>query len=95
MECFLGIFGIFARDLIAKSGNNKESLTLINHEGCPQDLFIFPSLQRIPGSKSLQGKFEAFKFSDDPVVKFQVNVQFCLEECPPVSNTKIALGIMK
>lgn len=32
-----------------------------------------------------QGKFDAFKFADDVVVRFQVNVQFCLQECQPVN----------
>ena len=32
----------------------------------------------------MQGKFDAFKFADDVVVRFQVNVQFCLQECLPV-----------
>ena len=31
-----------------------------------------------------QGKFDAFKFADDVVVRFQVNVQFCLQECLPI-----------
>lgn len=34
---------------------------------------------------SLKGKFDAFKFADDVVVRFQVNVQFCLQECLPVN----------
>ena len=32
-----------------------------------------------------QGKFDAFKFADDVVVRFQVNVQFCLQECLPIN----------
>jgi hypothetical protein len=48
---------------------------------CPTDTGIFPSLERVKGSKSLQGKFDAFKFSDDEIVRFQVNVHFCLQEC--------------
>lgn len=31
---------------------------------------------------TLQGKFEAFKFSEDVVVRFTLNVQFCISECP-------------
>lgn len=48
---------------------------------CPTDAAIFPSLNKIPNSKSLQGKFDAFKFADDEIVRFQVNVHFCLHEC--------------
>lgn len=39
-------------------------------------------MERVPGSKSLQGKFDAFKFADDEIVRFQVNVHFCLQKCP-------------
>ena len=28
------------------------------------------------------GKFDAFKFADDMVVRFQVNVHFCVNRCP-------------
>ncbi|XP_050719660.1 uncharacterized protein LOC127000252 isoform X2 [Eriocheir sinensis] len=77
------VYGILARNLVAKSGDNSDSITLLDERGCPADPAIFPSLQPIPNSRSLQGKFEAFKFSEDQVVRFQVNVQFCLEECQP------------
>ncbi|XP_069974674.1 uncharacterized protein [Penaeus vannamei] len=77
------VYGILARNLVAKSGDNANSIILLDERGCPDDPAIFPSLQPLPGSKSLQGKFEAFKFSEDQVVRFQVNVQFCLEECKP------------
>ena len=73
------VFGIFARDLIAKSGKTDESIVLIDSHGCPTDVNIFPELEQVPGSKALQGKFDAFKFADDVVVRFQVNVQFCLQ----------------
>ncbi|KAK3853458.1 hypothetical protein Pcinc_040005 [Petrolisthes cinctipes] len=77
------VYGILARNLVAKSGDNSDSIILLDERGCPADPTIFPSLQPVPGTKSLQGKFEAFKFSEDQVVRFQVNVQFCLEECRP------------
>ncbi|MPC37733.1 hypothetical protein E2C01_031223 [Portunus trituberculatus] len=78
-----GVYGILARNLVARSGDNSDSIVLLDERGCPADPAIFPSLQPIPNSRSLQGKFEAFKFSEDQVVRFQVNVQFCLEECRP------------
>ncbi|KAK7075736.1 hypothetical protein SK128_014511 [Halocaridina rubra] len=77
------VYGILARNLIAKSGDNSDSITLLDERGCPTDPVIFPSLEPVLGSRSLQGKFEAFKFSEDQVVRFQVNVQFCLQECRP------------
>ncbi|CAL4171609.1 unnamed protein product, partial [Meganyctiphanes norvegica] len=77
------VYGIFARNLVAKSGDNSDTVVLLDDRGCPVDRSIFPKLSVVPGSKSLEGRFEAFKFSEDQVVRFQVNVQFCLEECPP------------
>uniref|UniRef100_T1KJV3 ZP domain-containing protein n=1 Tax=Tetranychus urticae TaxID=32264 RepID=T1KJV3_TETUR len=76
------VFDIFARELIARSGNAEEAITLIDSNGCPTDTAIFPNMERVPGSKSLQGKFDAFKFADDEIVRFQVNVHFCLQKCP-------------
>ncbi|KAL7645704.1 UNVERIFIED_CONTAM: hypothetical protein RMT77_002581 [Armadillidium vulgare] len=77
------VYGILARNLVAKNKDNSDSIQLLDERGCPVDPLIFPSLQKVPDSKSLQGRFEAFKFSEDTVVKFQLNVQFCLEECTP------------
>lgn len=74
---------------MAKNKDNSDSIQLLDERGCPVDPLIFPSLQKVPDSKSLQGRFEAFKFSEDTVVKFQLNVQFCLEECTPVRENKV------
>ncbi|XP_013793683.1 uncharacterized protein LOC106477689, partial [Limulus polyphemus] len=79
------VFGILARDLVARNGRDDDYIILIDNNGCPTDPSIFPSLEKVPETKALQGKFDAFKFSDDVVVRFQVNVQFCLQECDPVS----------
>jgi len=78
------IFGIFAKSLKAISGIEDDEIDLLDDKGCPTDPIIFPGLQKIPGSRDLQGSFEAFKFSDTSVVRFQVNVQFCVDECNPV-----------
>jgi len=80
-----GAYGVFARDLVARSGTNEEELVLLDSRGCPEDPAIFPHLKRASeGSKSLKGRFEAFKFTNDAVVRFQVYLQFCRSECPPV-----------
>lgn len=72
---------------MAKSGTNEEEITLLDSRGCPEDAAIFPHLKKIhDGSKSLKGRFEAFKFTNDAVVRFQVYLQFCRNECPPVRN---------
>ena len=81
------IFGIFAKSLKAISGIEDDSIELLDDRGCPTDPIIFPGLQVVPGTRDLQGSFEAFKFSDTSVVRFQVNVQFCVDECNPVECT--------
>ena len=78
------IFGIFARNLKAISGDNEDEIELLDSRGCPTDPIIFPGLQLLPNRRDLQGSFEAFKFSDTSIVRFQVNVQFCVEQCNPV-----------
>lgn len=77
------IFDMVARSVLAKSGTTEESIMLIDKDGCPTDLRIFPSLKKLD-KRTLIGKFDAFKFSSDVVVRFQVDVQFCLHQCPQV-----------
>ena len=79
------IYGIFAKNLKAISPIDEDDIELLDARGCPTDPIIFPGLERLPGSQDLQGSFEAFKFSDTSVVKFQVNVAFCVGGCNPVS----------
>ena len=67
-------FGIFARNLRAISGDNVDSIQLLDEGGCPTDPVIFSGLEKVAGSNDLQGTFEAFKFSDSSVVRFQVRV---------------------
>ena len=55
------VFGIFARELVAKSGSNQnESIMLVDSEGCPTDPNIFPILERIPNSKGLMVRIPYF-----------------------------------
>ena len=81
------IFGMFARNLRALRGDsqeNQESIQLLDERGCPTEPVIFSGLRKVGGgSKSLEGSFEAFKFSETSVVRFQVSVQFCVGECQP------------
>ena len=79
------IYGIFAKNLKAISPIDEDDIELLDSRGCPTDPVIFPGLERLAGSQDLQGSFEAFKFSDTSVVKFQVNVAFCVGGCNPVS----------
>ena len=77
------IYGIFAKNLRAISPADSDEIELLDSRGCPTDPVIFPGLEKVPGSEDLQGSFEAFKFSDTSVAKFQVNVAFCLGGCNP------------
>jgi len=77
------IFDIFARNLVAQSGVDQETIVLLDDRGCPADP-VFPGLQKEPGTGALLGRFEAFKFSETTVVNFEVNVQFCQDACNPV-----------
>ena len=77
------IYGIFAKNLRAISPADSDEIELLDSRGCPTDPVIFPGLEKVPGSEDLQSSFEAFKFSDTSVAKFQVNVAFCLGGCNP------------
>jgi hypothetical protein len=48
---------------------------------CPTDANIFPSLEVVSDGRTLIGRFDAFKFADDQVVRFRVNVHFCVGPC--------------
>lgn len=78
------VYDMVARSVLAKSGTTDESIALIDKDGCPTDYRIFPPLKKL-NRRTIIGKFDAFKFSSDIVVRFQVDVQFCLNQCPTVS----------
>lgn len=76
------VYDMVARSVMAKSGGaESESIMLIDKDGCPTDPRIFPPLKKL-NRRTIRGKFDAFKFSTDVVVRFQVDVQFCLNQCP-------------
>lgn len=76
-------YDMSARSVLAKSGQSRESIALIDARGCPTDARIFPALRRL-NRRTLIAKFDAFKFSSDAVVRFEVDVQFCLNRCPQI-----------
>ena len=77
---------MFPRNLVARSGRSGESIVLLDERGCPTDESIVEGFRPEDRSGSrLVAPFEVFKFYDDPVVRFQLTVQFCLEQCRPVS----------
>ena len=77
-------FGLFARNLYARSSNG-ESLFLLDNTGCPTDPVIFPALQLNPmGTKALSTNFKAFRFPSSGIVNFEVQVRFCQDKCEPV-----------
>lgn len=77
-------FGIFARNLFAKSSNN-EVLHLLDSDGCPIDHSVFPEMKIDPVDKvSLHSKFKAFRFPSTGVVNFEVQIKFCPGKCEQV-----------
>ena len=77
-------FGLFARNLYARSSNG-ESLFLLDNTGCPTDPVIFPALQLDPkGSRALNAVFKAFRFPSSGIVNFEVQVRFCQDKCEPI-----------
>lgn len=56
MNPIMGISGIYARDLVATSGRNDDSIALLDNSGCPIDNSIFPPLKKIARGKALMGK---------------------------------------
>lgn len=91
MKSPTGPYGVHAVNLKSKSGSNLEELRLLDEQGCPLDSSIFGYLKYTnDGSKSLISGFEAFKFTNDPIVRFTVDVSFCRSQCEPVGfNTLI------
>ena len=82
---------MFPRNLVARSGRSGESIVLLDERGCPTDESIVERFRPADGSGGrMVTPFEVFKFYDDPVVRFQVTVQFCLERCRPVSERLMA-----
>lgn len=63
-----------------------ESILLLNDQGCPTNLNIFPALTKIISNdtRKLVANFEAFKFTSSPIVRFSIVVQFCEGVCPKV-----------
>ncbi|XP_017780788.1 PREDICTED: uncharacterized protein LOC108565714 [Nicrophorus vespilloides] len=79
-------FDIWAGHLIAMTENGRESILLLDDRGCPTNLDIFPSLQKIYNNDSvtLTSTFQAFKFSSSNILRFSVIVQFCSGRCPSI-----------
>lgn len=77
---------MWAGHLIAMTENGADSIFLLDDQGCPTNLNIFPALIKIRNENTtrLVGNFQAFKFSTSSIVRFSVIVQFCPQTCPPV-----------
>lgn len=84
---FSDTFDLWASHLIAMTEKGDESIFLLDDRGCPTNLNIFPPLKKIisDGTRKLMATFQAFKFASSPVIRFSVIIQFCSNECPPVS----------
>ncbi|GAB1866522.1 ZP domain-containing protein [Camponotus japonicus] len=81
-----GPYDIIAGHLVASSASGDSSYLLLDESGCPTDSTTFPALLKDPmDNRSLISTFTAFKFPDSQIVRFNVIVKFCLEECEPAT----------
>lgn len=79
-------YDIVAGHLVASSASGDSSYLLLDESGCPTDPATFPALLKDPmDNRSLISTFTAFKFPDSQIVRFNVIVRFCLEECEPTT----------
>ncbi|XP_076651481.1 uncharacterized protein LOC143358317 [Halictus rubicundus] len=79
-----GPYDIEAGHLVASSASGDSSYLLLDELGCPTDPSTFPALSKDPtDGKSLIATFAAFKFPDSQLVRFNVIVRFCADECTP------------
>ncbi|XP_011169679.2 uncharacterized protein LOC105202723 isoform X2 [Solenopsis invicta] len=79
-----GTYDIAAGHLVASSASGESSYLLLDEIGCPTDPATFPALLKDPiDNRSLISTFTAFKFPDSQIVRFNVMVRFCIEECEP------------
>nr|XP_022918554.1 uncharacterized protein LOC111427577 isoform X1 [Onthophagus taurus]XP_022918556.1 uncharacterized protein LOC111427577 isoform X1 [Onthophagus taurus]XP_022918557.1 uncharacterized protein LOC111427577 isoform X1 [Onthophagus taurus] len=85
-------YDISANHLVAMSDNLQDLIPLIDDRGCPTNLQVFPALikTRDGNTTRLTAKFQAFKFTTSPIIRFSVVVQFCNGECPGVDCGDIA-----
>ncbi|XP_076630697.1 uncharacterized protein LOC143346465 isoform X1 [Colletes latitarsis] len=83
-----GPYDIIAGHLVASSASGDASFLLLDEIGCPTDSSTFPALAKDPrDGRSLTSTFTAFKFPNSQLVRFNVIVRFCLEECTPTKCT--------
>ncbi|XP_032683048.1 uncharacterized protein LOC116849728 isoform X2 [Odontomachus brunneus] len=81
-----GPYDIMAGHLVASSASGDSSYLLLDQAGCPTDPATFPALSKDPtDNRSLIAPFTAFKFPDSQIVRFNVIVKFCFEECQPTT----------
>lgn len=67
--------------------NSQESILLLDDNGCPTNLEVFPALNKLEnGTTKLVSTFQAFKFASSPIIRFSVIVQFCANKCPEVKQ---------
>lgn len=84
-----GPYDIAAGQLVASSASGNSSYPLLDELGCPTDPVTFPAMSKDPADgKSLVTTFAAFKFPDSQLVRFNVIVRFCADECTPVSRAE-------
>ena len=80
-----GPYEILVRDLVAVDGADGAEILLIDSVGCPTDVSIMGSVDRINGNgQALEVPFDAFKFPSSDVVQFRALITPCVPNCAPV-----------
>lgn len=88
---FLDTSVLRAGHLVASSGDERDSLLLLDERGCPPDPSTFPALvSRDPNT--LSALFKAFRFPSSPILKFSLILTICERICQPVSEPKCNIG---
>ncbi|XKL62628.1 hypothetical protein PGB90_002461 [Kerria lacca] len=71
-----------AGHLVASSGDERDSLLLLDWRGCPPDPSTFPALTA-KAPNVLSAVFKAFRFPSSPILKFSLILTICDDICQP------------
>ncbi|KAG1653546.1 hypothetical protein GQR58_025497 [Nymphon striatum] len=75
----VGTYGIFLRNMVARSAVDDSELTLIDNIGCPVEVKMMKEVRRLDGGKkALESYLEAFSFTGSNLLKIETEVETCI-----------------
>ncbi|XP_033229864.1 uncharacterized protein LOC117181378 isoform X2 [Belonocnema kinseyi] len=74
---------IFATNVVARDPYSGRNVQLIDRYGCPVDNYVFPGLDRLRDTDSLEARFNAFKIPESNFLVFEATVRTCANGCQP------------